>query len=163
MSIVFSGNELINIAISIERRGITFYDIMARSTDNEITRDIFQGLADMERGHIQIFQDMLNEAGKYHALEDKNEEEEYAGYLQALTDNAVFTDDMITSEMATQADSDIKAVELGISAEKDSILFYYEMRDIMPRQALPMINRIITEEKSHLRQLSEVKQKLAGV
>jgi len=53
-------------------------------------------------------------------------------------------------------------VELGISAEKDSILFYYEMRDIMPRQVLPVMNRIITEEKSHLRQLSEVKQKLAG-
>jgi len=32
----------------------------------------------------------------------------------------------------------------------------------MPRQALPMINRIITEEKSHLRQLSEVKKRLAG-
>jgi rubrerythrin len=162
MSIVFSGNELINIAIGIETRGITFYDIMARSTDNEIARQVFQNLADMEREHIRIFQDILTEAGKYQPSEATTEEEEYAGYLQALTDNAVFTDDMITSEMATQADSDIEAVELGISAEKDSILFYYEMRDIMPRQALPMMNRIITEEKSHLRQLSEVKQKLAG-
>ena len=162
MSIAFSVSELINIAISIERRGITFYDIMAKSTDNEIASQVFQNLADMEREHIRIFQEMLDEADKYQPLEDKNEEEEYASYLQALIDNAVFTDDMITSEMATQADSDIQAVELGISAEKDSILFYYEMRDIMPRQALPMINRIITEEKSHLRQLSEVKKRLAG-
>ena len=162
MSIVFSGNELIDIAIGIETRGITFYDIMAKSTDNEIASQVFQNLADMEREHIRIFQEMLDEADKYQPLEDKNEEEEYASYLQALIDNAVFTDDMITSEMATQADSDIQAVELGISAEKDSILFYYEMRDIMPQQALPMINRIITEEKSHLRQLSEVKKRLAG-
>ena len=161
MSIVFSSSELINIAIGIERRGITFYDIMARSTDNEIARDAFQGLADMEREHIQIFQGMLDEADKYN-LAETAAEEEYAGYLQALVDNAVFTDDMITSEMATQADSDIKAVELGISAEKDSILFYYQMRDIMPQPALPMINRIIAEEKSHLRQLSDIKKVLAA-
>ena len=86
---------------------------------------------------------------------------EYAGYFQALVDSAVFTDDMITSEMATQVDNDIKALELGISAEKDSILFYYEMKDVMPKQALPTINRVIAEEKSHLRQLSEIKRRLA--
>jgi rubrerythrin len=160
MSIVFSVSELINIAIGIERRGITFYDIMARSTDDEMARDVFQGLADMEREHIQIFQDMLGEADKYQPLETPTEE--YAGYLQALVDSAVFTDDTITSEMATQADSDIQALELGINAEKDSILFYYQMRDIMPQPALSMINRIIAEEKSHLRQLSEIKKRLTG-
>lgn len=160
MSIVFSVSELINIAIGIERRGITFYDIMARSTDDEMARDVFQGLADMERGHIQIFQDMLGEADNYQSSETSSEE--YAGYLQALIDSAVFTDDAITSEMATQADSDIQALELGINTEKDSILFYYQMRDIMPQSALSMINRIIAEEKSHLRQLSEIKNRLAG-
>jgi len=160
MSIAFSVSELINTAIGIERRGIIFYDIMAKSTDDAIAKDVFQGLADMERGHIQIFQDMLGEADKYPPSETSSEE--YAGYLQALIDSAVFTDDMITSEMATQADSDIEAVELGISAEKDSILFYYEMRDIMPRRVLPTIDRIIAEEKSHLQQLSEIKKKLAA-
>ena len=158
MSIVFSISELINIAIGIERRGITFYDIMAKSTDNEIARETFQSLADMEREHIQIFQDMLGEADKYPPSETSTGE--YADYFQALVDSAVFTDDLITSEMATQADSDIKAVELGISAEKDSILFYYEMKDIMPPSALPLIDRVIAEEKSHLRQLSEIKKNL---
>jgi rubrerythrin len=160
MSIAFSISEIINIAIGIEKRGITFYDIMAKSTDSAMARDVFQGLADMEREHIQIFQDMLSEADKYQPSETSTEE--YTGYLQALIDSAVFTDDMITSEMATQADSDIQALELGIGAEKDSILFYYEMRDIMPQRALPMINRIIAEEKSHLRQLSEIKKSLTA-
>ena len=157
MSIAFSVSELINIAIGIERRGITFYDIMARSTDNEMAREVFQSLTDMEREHIQIFEDMLGEADKHPPETSSNE---YTGYLQALVDTAVFTDDMITSEMATQADSDIKAVELGISAEKDSILFYYQMRELMPQPALPLMNRIIAEEKSHLRQLSEIKKRL---
>jgi rubrerythrin len=69
---------------------------------------------------------------------------------------------MITSEMATQADSDIKALELAISAEKDSILFYYEMIDLLPGKVTALIQRIIAEEKSHLQQLTEVKRRIQG-
>jgi len=158
MSIVFSGDELLNIAISIERRGMTFYDIMAKSTDNELARAIFEALVNMEREHINIFQDMMDAIDSSHTSESPSPE--YSGYVQALIDDAVFTDDMITSEMATQADSDIKALELAISAEKDSILFYYEMKDLMPKQTLAVIERVILEEKSHLQQLTEVKKRL---
>ena len=158
MSIIFSGNELLNIAISIERRGMTFYDIMAKSTDNEVARAVFEALVDMEREHIRIFEDMMDEIDSSHTSESQSPE--LSGYVQALIDDAVFTDDMITSEMATQADSDIKALELAISAEKDSILFYYEMKDLMPKQTQTAIQRIILEEKSHLQQLTEVKKRL---
>ena len=158
MSIVFSGDELLNIAISIERRGMTFYDIMAKSTDNEAARVVFEALVNMEREHITIFEDMMDEIGPYQISESSSPE--LSGYVQALIDDAVFTDDTITSEMATQADSDIKALELGISAEKDSILFYYEMKDLMPKQTLAVIERVILEEKSHLQQLTEVKKRL---
>ena len=161
MSISFSGSELINIAIGIERRGVAFYDVMTKSTDNAIARDVFQYLADMERQHIQIFQGMLEEADKYQVPESYAGE--YAAYLQTLVDSAVFTNDFVTSEMATQVSNDVEALELSISAEKDSILFYYEMRDIMPQRAQPTVNKIITEEKSHLKQLSELKKKLAAI
>ena len=161
MSITFSGSELINIAIGIEKRGIAFYDIVAKSTGDAAAGKVFHYLADMEREHIQIFQSMLGEADKYQPAETLTKE--YTDYLQALVNNAVFTDDLITSEMATQADSTIRALELSISAEKDSILFYYEMRDIMPQRAHPTMNKIIAEEKSHLQQLSKIKRKLATV
>ena len=159
MSISFYGNELINIAIGIERRGIAFYDVMSRSTRNAATRDIFHYLVGMEREHIQTFQDMLDEADKHETPETYAGD--YAAYLQALVDSAVFTDDIATSEMTTQADSDITAIELGISAEKDSILFYYGMKEIMLERAQATIDKIIAEEKLHLRQLSELKKKLA--
>jgi len=161
MAITFSASELINIAIGIERRGIAFYDTMARSTENAEARNVFQYLADMERTHVRIFQGMLGETDKYQPQESYAGE--YAAYLQALVDSAVFTDDSITSEMATQLSSDIEAMELAIGAEKDSILFYYEMKEIMPQRAQPTVSKIITEEKSHLRELSELKKKLATV
>jgi len=158
MFISLSGNDLINLAIDIERRGIAFYDIMARSTDNEAARDLFQHLVEMERGHIKIFQDMLDKVDTSQTTKESNRE--CTDYLRSLVDNAVFNDDLVTSEMASQVDSDIKALELGISAEKDSLLFYYEMKDIMPQKAQPTLNKIIVEEKSHLRGLSELKQRL---
>ncbi len=161
MSISFSGSELINIAIDIERRGIAFYDIMTRSTDNAAARDVFQHLANMEREHMQIFQGMLGKVDKYQPTETYPGE--YAGYVQSLVDSAVFTDDLVTSEMATRTNSDVEALELAIEAEKDSILFYYEMRDIMPRRAYSTMDKIITEEKEHLRELSELKRKLAVI
>jgi len=159
MSISFSANEFINIAIGIERRGIVFYDIMTKSTESDAAREMFQRLGDMERQHIKTFESMLQDPGSEQPTESYLGE--YAAYLQALVDSAVFTDDMITSELATQADSDIEAMELAISAEKDSILFYYEMRDIMPRKAQPTVDRILAEEKSHLEQLTRIKGLLA--
>jgi rubrerythrin len=160
MSISFSGSELIDIAIGIEKRGIVLYDIMAKSTSDVASRDIFHYLADMEREHARIFQGMLKEADKYRMPEGYAEE--YGEYLQALIDSAVFTDDFITSEMATKADTDVEVMELAIGAEKDSILFYYGMKDIMPKKAQQTVDKIIAEEKSHLRQLSGLKKKLAA-
>jgi rubrerythrin len=160
VSISFYGNELINIAIGIERRGIAFYDVLARSTQNAKAREIFQYLVGMERDHIRVFQSMLDEADKYEVPEAYAGE--YAAYLQALVDSAVFTDDTVTSELATQSENDIAAIELGISAEKDSILFYYEMREIMPKSVRATIDKIIAEEKLHLRQLSELRKTLAA-
>ena len=160
MSISFYGNEIINIAIGIERRGIAFYDVLARSTQNAKARQIFQYLVGMEREHILIFQDMLDEADKYEVPEAFVGE--YGAYLQALVDSAVFTDDAVTSELATQSENDIAALELGINAEKDSILFYYEMREMMPKAARAKIDKVITEEKQHLRQLSELRNTLAS-
>jgi rubrerythrin len=161
MSISFSGSELINIAIGIEGRGIVFYDVMAKSTQNDAAREVFNYLADMEREHIEIFKAMLGEADKYQFQTDDSEQ--YSTYLKALVDSAVFSDDLVTSEMAAQAESDVAALELAIQAEKDSILFYYEMREVMPQRAQATVNRIIAEEKSHLRQLSELRNRLAAL
>ena len=159
MSIAFSGSELINIAIGVEGRGIVFYDVMAKSTQNDAAREVFNYLADMERAHIETFKGMLADADKFQIPAD--ESGQYTTYLKALVDSAVFSDDLVTSEMAAQAESDIAALELAMRAEKDSILFYYEMKEVMPQRAQATVNSIIAEEKSHLRQLSELKKKLA--
>ncbi|MFC2063458.1 ferritin family protein [Chloroflexota bacterium] len=160
MAAVFSGSELINIAIGIEKRGIAFYDVMARSADNATARSAFQYLCDMEREHVKIFQGMFGEADKYQPVEAATAD--YAGYLQALIDSAVFTDDLATSEVATHTANDLEALELAIGVEKDSILFYYQLGEVIPQPARSVVSKIIAEEKLHLRELSDLKKRLAS-
>lgn len=158
LSITLSGDEIINLAIDIEKRGIAFYDIMARTAENNATREAFRYLVEMERGHVRTFQNMLGDVGKPQLSQDHAQSN--AVYLQALADSAVFTEDMATGETAAQVASDIGALELGISAERDSILFYYELRDILAEPLDSEINKIIDEEKTHLSQLSDLKARL---
>ena len=158
MSIFFSGGELINIAIGIESRGISFYNTLVQTTESAAARDIFQYLADAERQHVQIFQDMLGDFGKYQPQESYAGE--YTPYFQSLVDSAVFTDDLVASQKAAKAGSDANAIDIAIRAEKDSILFYYGMREVMLQQAHSMVDKIIAEEKLHLEQLSALKKEL---
>ena len=157
--IFFFGRELIEIAIGVERSGAAFYDSLANSTEDEMARGAYKYLADKEREHIEIFQNMLGSVGEYRPSGTYTEE--YDLYLKALVDSAVFSDDQAAREMAQKAGGDAEAIQIGLRAEKDSILFYSEMRDLVRRSDREVIDNIIEEERSHLRQLSDLKKSLS--
>ncbi len=159
MGIFFSGIELVNIAIGIERKGAAFYDSLVSSTKDAMARGSYQILANKEREHIEIFQKMLSSVGDYQLPETYTEE--YDLYLKALVDSAVFSDEQTARGMAKKIDSEAEALQIGLGAEKDSILFYSEMRVLVRRTDREVINRIIEEERSHLRQLSDLKRGLS--
>lgn len=158
MGVLFSGRELIDIAIGIERNGAAFYHSLANSTRNEVARGAYQYLAGEELKHIQVFQSMLGSVADYRPPDTYTEE--YDLYLRALIDSRVFTDDQTAYEMAQRVTGDAEALQIALGAEKDSILFYSEVRDLVRRSDRELINQIIEEERSHLRQLSELKGSL---
>jgi len=159
MGIFISGSELAKIAIGIEKNGIAFYDSLVDSAKDMTAKDTYSFLANKEREHVEIFQNMLNQVGDYQPPEYYTEE--YDLYLRALVDSAVFSDDKVAREMAQKAGSDAEAVQIGLGAEKDSILFYSEMRDLVRRTDRDVIEKIIEEEKSHLRHLVGLKKSLS--
>jgi rubrerythrin len=159
VSIAFTGKELIDVATNIERSGMAFYDVMTRSAGSAEARKVFRYLFDMEKQHEKIFRDTLTGADIEKAV---GEDEEYRAYFRSLVDNAVFTSEMAAGELATNANSDTAALELGIAAEKDSILFYYGMRDTVSPSSEPIVDKIIAEERSHLTDLTRLKRKLTA-
>lgn len=159
MGIFFSGSELGNIAIGIERSGAAFYDSLAQSAKNESSRGIWEYLALEERKHMEIFQNMLGSLADYTPPETYTEE--YDLYLKALIDSAVFRNDQAAREMAQKSASEAEAIQIAITAEKDSILFYSNLRELVRRPDREAVDQIIEEERSHLRQLSDLMKDLS--
>jgi rubrerythrin len=158
MGIFFSGRELIEIAIGIENNGAIFYDSLAGSTKNSGVGHTYKNLADKEKEHAAIFQKMLDSVGESKPPETYTEQ--YNLYLKALIDSLVFADDKVSLGMARKVNSDAEAIQIAMGAEKDSILFYVEVKDLVRRSDRRMVGKIIEEERFHLRQLTEIKKSL---
>ncbi len=158
MSILFSGSELLEIALGIERNGAAFYQASADKTKNQNTKAIYEHLAAEELKHLNAFQEMLSTVGQYQPPEDYAEE--YMRYLKSLADSSVFSDVTEAQQKAKRTSSEIEALDIGIQAEKDSILFYTEMQNFVRQADRKVVLNIIDEEKAHLGQLSQLKQTL---
>ncbi|MFH1645764.1 MAG: ferritin family protein, partial [Candidatus Omnitrophota bacterium] len=110
-----------------------------------------------EEGHKRIFQGLLSSVAAYERVAEYSEE--YFLYLDAVAKQQVFSQrsvDDIVAKVANEND----AVNIGIQAEKDSILFYDAFCDTLPEKEKPLLSKIITEEKKHLRKLLKLKTSL---
>ncbi len=157
---MFSAGELIEVALGIERNGVVYYGSLAELSRDPSLKEAYGGLADMERRHVDVFQRLLGSVSGYQATRAGESDEEYQRYLEALIDSAVFSDDEVAGKMARDARSPAEAIQIALGAEKDSILFYMEMRDFVSRNDRPAIDSVIKEEKSHVRELSRLKGQL---
>jgi rubrerythrin len=159
MGVFFSGREIIDIAIGIERNGASFYHSLAESAGSEIAKGVYEYLAGEELKHIEVFQSMLGSVTDYRPPETYTEE--YDLYLRALIDSSVFSDDQTAYDIAQRVASDAEAIQIALGMEKDSILFYSEIWDLVRESDREVVNKIIKEERSHLRQLSDLKKSLS--
>ena len=158
MSILFAGSELLEIALGIERNGTAFYQALADKTRNKDAKAIYDYLVNEEKKHLNTFQGILNTVGQYQPPEDYAEE--YMLYLKSLVDNSVFSNITEAKQKAEKVSSEIEALDTGVQAEKDSILFYTEMQNFVRQPDQKIVLNIIDEEKAHMRQLSQLKQML---
>jgi rubrerythrin len=159
---MLSAGELVEVALGIEKNGVVYYSSLAELSSDPSLKEAYGGLADMERKHIDIFQRLLASVSgyQYQPVHAGESDEEYQRYLEALIDSVVFIDDEVARKMARDARSPAEAIQMALGAEKDSILFYLEMRDFVSKNDRPAIDSVIKEEKSHVRELSRLKGQL---
>ncbi|MCK5451394.1 MAG: ferritin family protein [Candidatus Omnitrophica bacterium] len=151
----FSGHEILEIAVQIEKNAGDFYSKLAdKAADAEI-KEVFNCLAEMEKGHIDIFKE-VSDAVCGDAPEGVYSDE-YFAYMNALAGQYVFTEESTGIDAAEKCGSIKESVDVAIGFEKDSILFYEEIRKNVPEKAAVFVERIVEEEKKHLRQLCGLK------
>ena len=160
MGIMFTGTELIDIAVGIEKNGVAFYETLAELAEEASAQSTYKNLAEMERRHISIFENMRGALSGYSP--EVEYDENYELYLKGLVNSSVFTHDEAARDMARTVKDKSQALRIAIWAEKDSILFYHEMRSLVAPSERPMIDTIITEEKSHVRDLSQMRDNILG-
>ncbi len=158
MGILFSGRELINIGIRIEKNGAAFYDTLADCAQKAPVKSLYRQLAAKEREHVGAFEKMLGSVGEYQPPETFTDE--YEAYLKALVDSLVFTDEKQACDLARKMRGDAEAIQTALTAEKDSILFYVEMRDLVSASERHVVDRLIAEEKAHMRELTKLEKSL---
>ncbi len=155
---VLTARELYDIALGIERNGVAYYDSLAQLASDQSLNDAYRQLANMERHHIKVFQTLQSKTGGGPVVPE-DEEDEYRGYLQALIDSSVFTNDQVARDLARRAAGPAEALQLALGAEKDSILFYSAMKSLVPQRDRAAVDGIIREERMHLRDLTTLKQR----
>lgn len=157
MGVKFSGYEIGEMAIQIERNGKAFYDELAAKTNDNDLKAFFKYLADQEVEHAEKFKQLRDTISKegYVAPYDWDEARDY---LAALVSKEVFTDENMGARIASQAPSEAAAFDAAIGLEKDSLLFYHEMLQFVGKQEHSLIESIAAEERKHITDLTEKKK-----
>jgi len=154
----YAETEIVEIGIQTEINGRDFYNEAAERSKSGKAREIFRHLAGEEEKHIDTFRKILASVHEYEPLGVYPEE--YFAYMRALASDYVFTRKDSGKEVARQVKTDNEAVEMGIKFEKDSIIFYENMKKVMLENEFNLVDKLIHQEQEHLKKLIDLKEEL---
>lgn len=155
---VFEAAQALEMAMRIEENGEAFYEAIAEKSDDAELAELFAELAARERAHYHVFQDMAEATGPPSRPSRESEIGDYGSFLQVALDHAIFEGPDKALIMAEQAHSREAALQAAMGFEKDTLLFYYDLRELVRDADRDTISKIIAEEKQHLRQLVKLAQ-----
>ena len=159
MKVEFSRNEVIEMALQIEKRGLSFFEAMQKSASNENVEKVFGFLAAEEREHIATFEGLRNSKDRLQ-LQGPYNWQEVGEYFGTLMDNMVFPEIEEGDELAKEIQDEFTAIQVAISIEKDNILFFREISDLVGEGDKTLLGELIEQEKGHIRKLMDLKKEL---
>ncbi len=157
----YSVNEIIEMAVQIERNGYTFYHEASKRKDlDAASREFIERLRDAELNHEKTFL-RLRDDQDLNILELTSDWELVASYLKSIVDSRIFNTPDAAIKLATEAKDILAIVGYAIMFEKDTLLFFHAVNDsINNEKTKSILRRIINEEVSHVLWLSDYKKKL---
>ncbi len=159
----FNAGEVFKIALKIEDNGRLFYEKAAARPFPEAVKQLFQNLAKEEIGHKAIFQKFLNDLPpSATAATVWDPDNELDQYLKMMADQHVFNRPAAELEaLAAGQDNYREAVQLAMSFERDSIVFFLELAESSDNdESRAWIGRLVGEERKHLKRLVEFLEKI---
>jgi len=119
----------------------------------------FAELAEAEVNHKRTFEKLLASVEKSNLTESY--EGEYGAYLRSYVDNnLIFTKEVMDKQLSKIKDT-AAALDFAIQRELDSILYYHEIKKLVPAAQHDTLEKIIEEERKHFQSLTAMKKCLA--
>ncbi len=150
----FNASEIFEIACQIERNGAKFYEKAVAVASTEESKLFLSRLSDMEKGHEDLFSKMKEEID----ISEENlpdSEMQCLSYLQAMAEGKIFSNRLDASELLKNARTLEELYLVAIGFEKDSVIFFTGIREVVPDQlGKNKIDLLIKEEMCHIAVLS---------
>ena len=143
---MFKPSEVFQFAIRIEENGEYFYTNVAEVVDSKEVKDLFKALAGEELKHKALYEKLLGKLEQYEPPESYPGE--YYDYLRAYADNHIFPMKKLQAEIEKITTAEA-ALNFAMSREIESILYYQELKNIVPPDEKNTIDTIIEEERKH--------------
>lgn len=154
---IFTVKDIFDFAVKIEENGLYFYRESAKNMANPKIQRLFNELADEEVKHKQTFLDLAQRLGNLKPAEIH--QEEYYDYLEAYTQNLIFSEADIKSRIAKIDDEEV-AIVYAIDKELDTVHYYKDIKAVVPSAEHGLIDKIIAEERRHVLRLAEYRKTL---
>ena len=152
MSIQITGGDVVDMAVQTEIEGERFYRAAAERAASAEARELFIYLANEEVRHKETFEALSDRIVVTEI--DPTTWEEGIAYIRATIDRAFFSG----------TNAPIRAIALGatveemlrqaIAFEQQTILFFGALRDLVQPPNRPIIDRVVAEERHHVRRLA---------
>lgn len=156
MAYDFNLNEVFEMAIQIEANGAKFYRRAADLQQDTENRAFLEKLALMEDKHKAIFEAMrkqISDGEKQPTVFDPANE--LSMYLKAMADSHGGEGSPDIADAFTGGEPIEEIITTAIGLEKESILFYLGLKDMVPpKYGHERLDEIIREEKLHIAQLT---------
>jgi len=159
MSYLLAVKEILEFAVYIEERGYEFYvGAMKKFAEPRIT-ELFQYLADEEFKHEKIFKKLMQREDDFRKAEH---DAEYEAYMREFCKAHELGDREAINQKLARLSSLDEILDLAMGFEKDSIVFFSELKESFARGRTAPLEKVIHEEMGHLRKIFQMKQALAA-
>ena len=151
----FNGMDVITFAVEIEKNGKKFYEKVSDTFEDAEIKEIFLHLAHEEENHIVEFEKLFEDELGNNPHETY--EGEYLDYVKSLVDNHVFKTNEDIDALVKTIQNKNDALDLALKFEKDSILFFTELKEVVAPHNLGTIDNLISQERAHIKVLAKLK------
>jgi len=138
MAKIFYLSEVLSFAVAKEQESYRLYENLANFAEGQNIKDVFYQLMQEEKQHEEFYTNLFNSI-PHEQTAGVKEDDEYHAYVQELI-SASKTVQPLSLENNTGIS---KVIDYAIAREKDSILFYTGLKNLVPLYNQEQIRNII--------------------